>query len=47
MEKKGVKFSASQSLHTTMKLYQFIEDAVNKTVLQRSVVFHILYDSCV
>jgi hypothetical protein len=47
MEKKGVKLKANQSLRTIMKLYQFTEDAVNKILLQRSVVFHILYDSCV
>jgi hypothetical protein len=47
MEKKGVKFRASQGLHTIMKAYQFTEDAVNKIRLQRCVMFHILYDSCV
>jgi hypothetical protein len=47
MEKKGVKFWANQSLHTIMKLHQFTEDAINKILLQRSVMFHILYDSCV
>jgi hypothetical protein len=47
MEKKGMKFRANQSLHTIMKLYQCTEDVVNKILLQRSVMFHILYDSCV
>jgi hypothetical protein len=46
MEKKGLKFGANQILHATMKLYQFTENAVNKILLQRSVMFHILYDSC-
>jgi hypothetical protein len=47
MEKKGVKFRANQSLHKIMKLHQFTEDAINNILLQRSVMFHILYDSCV
>jgi hypothetical protein len=47
MDKKGVKFKANQSLHTIMKLYFFAEDAVNKILLQRSVMIHLFYDSCV
>jgi hypothetical protein len=39
-----VKFRANQSLHTIMKLYQFTEDLVNKILLQRNGMFHILYD---
>jgi hypothetical protein len=34
-------------LHATTKLYQFTEDAFYNILLQRSVMFHILYDSCV
>jgi hypothetical protein len=47
MEKKGVEFGANQIFHATMKSNQFAEDAVNKILQQRSVMFHILYDSCV
>jgi hypothetical protein len=41
-----MKFRANQSLHITMKLHQFTEDGVNKILLRRSVMFHILYDTC-
>jgi hypothetical protein len=42
-----VKFRTNQNLKTTMKLYQFAEHAVNNILIQRSVMFHILYDTCV